>query len=106
MYFGTAVAAAILPYRRKDLYEGSPIAGYKVGPIPLVTIAGVIMALFMAWLTYMWASNSTYAVNSPSSFYMMLGLYVIAIVLYFGFKAYRKKQGFDMDKIYTTIPVE
>jgi amino acid transporter len=106
MYFGTAVAAAILPYRRKDLYEGSPIAGYKVGPIPLVTIAGVIMALFMAWLTYMWASNSTYAVNSVSSFLMMVALYVIAIVLYFGFKVYRKKQGFDMGKIYQQIPVE
>jgi hypothetical protein len=45
-------------------------------------------------------------VNSPTSLAAMLVLYVIAIVLYFGFKAYRKKQGFDMDKIYKTIPVE
>jgi len=27
-------------------------------------------------------------------------------VLYFGFKAYRRKQGFDMNKIYQQIPVE
>jgi amino acid transporter len=106
MYLGTAVTAAVLPYRRKDLYEGSPIAGYKVGGVPLVTIAGVITTFFMAWLTYEWASNSVYGVNNPYSVVMMLVLYVIAIVLYFGFKAYRKKQGFDMNKIYSVIPVE
>jgi hypothetical protein len=33
-------------------------------------------------------------------------MYAIAVVLYFGFKAYRKKQGFDMAKIYAEIPVE
>ena len=106
MYLGTAITAAVLPYRRKDLYETSPISGYKVGGIPLITIAGVITAFFMAWLTYEWGSNSVYGVNNQYSVYMMLTLYIIAIVLYFGFKAYRKKQGFDMGKIYREIPVE
>ena len=106
MYLGTSITAAIIPYRRKDLYEGSPIAGYKVGGVPLITIAGTISALFMAWLTYEWASNSVYGVNNPYSVVMMLVLYLIAIVLYFAFKTYRKKQGFDMNKIYSTIPVE
>ena len=106
MYLGTAVTAAVLPFKRKDLYEGSPIAGYKVAGIPLITIAGAITAFFMAWLTYQWVSNSAYGVNNQYSIYMMLILYLIAIVLYFGFKAYRKKQGFDMTKIYQQIPVE
>ena len=106
MYLGTAITAAILPYRRKDLYETSAIAGYKIGGIPLITIAGAITAFFMAWLTYEWGTNSIYGVNNPYSIIMMLVLYFIAIVLYFGFKAYRKKQGFDMNKIYKTIPVE
>jgi hypothetical protein len=60
----------------------------------------------MAWLTYEWGTNSVYGVNNQYSVYMMLILYAIAIVLYFGFKAYRKKQGFDMGKIYREIPVE
>ncbi len=106
MYLGTAITAAVLPYRRKDLYESSPIAKYKVGGIPVITIAGVVTAFFMGWLTYEWGSNSLYGVNNQYSVYMMVSLYVIAIVLYFGFKAYRKKQGFDMSKIYQQIPVE
>jgi len=106
MYLGTGITAAILPYRRKDLYETSPIAGYKVAGIPLITIAGVITALFMGWLTYEWASNPLYGVNNTLSAEYVILLYVIAVVLYFGFKIYRKKQGFDMDKIYKQIPVE
>lgn len=106
MYLGTAITAAVLPFRRKDLYEQSPISGYKVAGVPLITVAGVISAFFMAWLTYEWASNSVYGVNNPYSVAMMVTLYVIAIVLYFGFKAYRKRQGFEMDKIYREIPVE
>ncbi|HKM74824.1 MAG TPA: hypothetical protein VJZ32_00225 [Candidatus Bathyarchaeia archaeon] len=106
MYLGTAITAAILPYRRKDLYEASPVSGYKVAGIPLITIAGVITAFFMGWLTYEWGTNPVYGVNNPYSIGMIVTLYVIAIVLYFGFKFYRKKQGFDMDKIYKQIPVE
>ena len=106
MYLGTAITAAVIPYRRKELYEGSPIAGYKVGGVPLITIAGVITAFYMAWLIYEWGSNSVYGVNNLYSIIMMLAMYAIAVVLYFGFKAYRKKQGFDMAKIYAEIPVE
>src|SRR6202030_2634924 len=29
-FFATTVAAIILPWRRKDLYEASPIANYKI----------------------------------------------------------------------------
>ncbi len=106
MYLGTAIAAAVLPYRRKELYEASPISGYKVGGIPLITVAGVITALFLAGVLWAWATNPVYGVNNPSSALYILILYIIAVVLYFGFKVYRKKQGFDMDKIYSQIPVE
>ncbi len=106
MYFGTAIAAAVLPFRKKDLYESSPVARYRVGGVPLITIAGVIMALFMAWLTYEWAVNPVYGVNNPYSAVYVLMLYLIAIALYFGFKTYRKRQGFDIGKIYSQIPVE
>lgn len=106
MYVGTAIAAAVLPYRRKDLYESSPITSYKVGGIPLITISGVITALFLGAALVASAINPVYGVNNPYSAGYVLILYAIAFVLYFGFKAYRKKQGFDMAKIYKQIPVE
>ena len=37
MYFGTAIAAIVLPYKKKALYEASPIAQMKVAGIPLIS---------------------------------------------------------------------
>src|SRR5205823_1638350 len=39
-FFGTAIAAMVLPWRKKHLYENSAIAKYKVGGFPLITITG------------------------------------------------------------------
>ena len=47
MYFGTAIAAIILPYKKKELFEASPIAQMKVAGIPLITVAGVIFGGFL-----------------------------------------------------------
>src|SRR5208282_3919021 len=52
MYIGTAVGGAIFPWSRKEVYETSPIAKYKIGNIPLITICGVIAAAFSAWMLY------------------------------------------------------
>src|SRR5256712_869046 len=39
-FFATTVAAIILPWRRKDLYNASPIASWKVAGIPAITLGG------------------------------------------------------------------
>ena len=39
-FFGTLIAAMILPWRKKELYENSPIARYKIAGIPAITIGG------------------------------------------------------------------
>jgi hypothetical protein len=36
----------------------------------------------------------------------MLVNYVLAALIYFGFKAARKQQGIDLDKVHAEIPVE
>jgi len=48
MYFGTAIAAIILPYKKKELFEASPIAKMKIFGIPVISVAGVIFAIFLA----------------------------------------------------------
>jgi len=54
MYLGTAIAAIILPYKKKELYEASPIAKMKVAGIPLITVAGVIFGAFLIFLLVEW----------------------------------------------------
>jgi APA family basic amino acid/polyamine antiporter len=51
-YLGSTVAATLLPWLKKDLYNASPIAKYKVLGIPLITVAGVIFGGFLIFLLY------------------------------------------------------
>lgn len=109
-YLGSTVAAIVLPYRKKDLYEASPIAKYKIAGVPLITVAGVVFLGFLLFLLYEWIIDplGLYGIglSNLSSIIFMLSMYALAAILYFGFKAYRKRQGIDIDKVYEEIPVE
>lgn len=109
-YLGTTISAIVLPYTKPDLYKASPIAKYNVLGIPLITVAGVIFGGFLVFLLYQWLfdPNALYGIgiSNTSSVIYMLSMYVLAAVIYFGFKSARKRQGIDMDKVQSEIPVE
>src|SRR2546422_8265465 len=54
MYIGTAIGGAIFPRTRREVYRTSPIAKYKIGPIPVITIFGAIAAAFSAAMLYLY----------------------------------------------------
>jgi APA family basic amino acid/polyamine antiporter len=116
-YLGTTIAAIILPYKKPDLYKASPIAKYNVFGIPLITVAGVIFGGFLIFLLYQWILDPNalygigYSINDAgykngTSIIYMLSNYVLAAVIYFGFRYYRKRSGIDIDKVHKEIPVE
>ena len=116
-FLGTTVSAILLPYTKPDLYKSSPIAQYNIFGIPLITVAGVIFGGFLVFLLYQWIldPNALYGIgysineagykNGTSLIYMG-SMYLLAAVIYFGFKAYRKSKGIDLDKVQSEIPVE
>lgn len=109
-YLGTTVAAILLPYKAPDLYAASPIAKYKVFGIPLITVAGVIFGSFLVFLLVMWLWDpfKLYGIGlqNMNSMIFMVVMYAMAAAIYYGFKAYRKRKGMDIDKIHAEIPVE
>jgi len=109
-YLGTTIAAIVLPYAKPDLYKASPIAKYNVLGIPLITVAGLIFGGFLVFLLYQWIfdPNALYGIGitNTSSVIYMLSMYVLAALIYFGFKAARKRQGIDLDKVHAEIPAE
>jgi amino acid transporter len=109
-YLGTAVAAALLPYLKPDLYNASPIAKYKVLGIPLITVAGAIFAAFLAFLLYAWIFDpqKLYGIGlqNRSSIIFMGVMYLLALGTYLFFRAYRKREGIDIAKVHQEIPVE
>jgi basic amino acid/polyamine antiporter, APA family len=105
-YLGTTIAAIILPYKDPELYKASPIARLKLFGLPLITVTGVIFAIFLLFLFYMWMTDAVYGVNEPSSYIYMGVLYLISIGIYVASKWYRKRQGIDLQEIHKSIPVE
>ncbi|MGE5602452.1 MAG: hypothetical protein ACM30E_05350, partial [Nitrososphaerales archaeon] len=95
---------------KKDLYEASPIAKYKILGIPLISVAGVIFAAFLGFLLYQWLidPNELYGISfrNTSSVIYMGAMYLLALVIYIGFRIYRRREGIDINKIYEEIPVE
>ncbi|MGH2523313.1 MAG: APC family permease, partial [Anaerolineales bacterium] len=116
-YLGSTIAAIVLPYTKKDLYEASPIAKYKIAGVPLITVAGVIFAAFLIFLLYQWLldPNALYGIGysiNPNGFkngtsLVFMGvMYLLAIVIYAGARYYRKSQGVDLGLVYKEIPAE
>lgn len=109
-FLGTTISAVLLPYTKPDLYKASPIAKYNVLGLPMISVAGVIFGGFLIFLLYQWIidPNALYGIGikNTSSVWYMLGNYVLAAVIYFGFKSYRKSKGIDLNKVQAEIPVE
>lgn len=184
-FLGSTVAAIVLPWRQKEVFDGSPVAryqmpgwlawlvlllytvggayliyssfGYAMGvfgslgvegasgltwaivavvalltvvnavllawilyfvgkrilagaTMPLITLAGLIFLLFLDWLLieWLWDPGYLYAIgwqNTSSMVFMGIN-YALAAAIFYGFSAYRRRQGIDIDKVYKEIPVE
>ncbi len=110
-FLATAVAAIILPWRRKDLYDASPIANYKVAGVPMITVVGVITGAFLLFMLWEWSFNAAdlYGTSfnaTMSSVWYFVATYVVAIVIYVVARVVRKRQGIDLSRIHHEIPVE
>jgi APA family basic amino acid/polyamine antiporter len=180
-FLGTTVAAILLPWKLKDVFDGSPIARIKApnwlswlvmilfavgslylivtsvrygldaldiaegttawiiligawiltvinaaillwlvyyvgtrlladGEYPLITLAGLIFLAFLDWLLveWVWDPDLLYGIGwqNTSSMIFMFANYALAAAIYFGFNAYRRRQGIDISKVYQEIPVE
>jgi amino acid transporter len=105
-YFGTTLSAIVLPWRRREIYQASPIAKYELAGIPLVTIAGVIFGGFLAFCGYKWFTDDSYGINHANSLKYMAVLYLIAIAIYVISRVVRRREGIDLAMINSEIPVE
>ena len=105
-FLGTTVSAAILPWRKPEIYNASPIAKYKVLGLPIITAAALMFATILIWALIKWFSDGAYGVNNTDSFYLMGGMYVLAIAIYVISQVVRKRQGIDLGMVYGEIPVE
>jgi len=105
----SAVAAALMPYRAKALYEASPGAQYKLAGIPLVTIFGVIGAIAGAGAVVAFLVKKGYGLTGTSpvlTYAIVAGIFVFALVIYWIGRIYQRGKGIDISYAFLEVPPE
>jgi len=101
--FLPGITAALLPYRRRDIYEVSPVKR-EIGGIPVITIFGVIAAAYMIFMVYEYVSWPQFGISDPLPLFLNFGMILIGIALYWIIRYIRRRQGVDIDLAFKEIP--
>jgi basic amino acid/polyamine antiporter, APA family len=102
------LAASLIPLKRRDLYETSPIRG-RWGAIPKLTAIGVLGAIAAALIAINFARDSSSGVNPAAAtvmFWVSLGMFALGFALYYLSAAIRRRQGVDIALAFKEIPPE
>jgi hypothetical protein len=112
----TCLAGALLPYRAKDVYEGSPGAKYKLGGIPLVTILGGLGSIIGILMVSAFLFSPSLGVLGNWNFadfprnlwaqVIAVGIIVISALWYLFTKNAQKSRGINVDYAFKEIPPE
>jgi amino acid transporter len=108
-WFTTSLAAALIPFVRRDLYEASPkMVSGKIGGVPVLTILAGLSALIVAFLFVIAAKDHRLSGGYPSQ-----SIIALAIIALFGPVAYfiaryrlKQREGIDLDLAMRELPPE
>jgi basic amino acid/polyamine antiporter, APA family len=105
----SALAAAIMPFRAKQLYEASPGARYMVGNVPLVTILGLlgfILGGFMV-VSFLFVEDLGLAYSIDSlPYWIVLGTAALGLIVYLVMRQVRAGAGLKVEYAFREIPPE
>ena len=99
----TGLAAVVFPYRRKELYDKSPVKPTIFG-VPLLSVLGVASMIAVGAIVYAYMTNETYGSNTTRAYGVFLGAWIVGFIYYGIVRVIRKRQGVDLGLSATTLP--
>jgi amino acid transporter len=108
----TMVAAIVFPWTGRRFYNASPAKAYTLGGIPLMSITGALTTVFFALaFVLLWRDRNAAgplfdSKHVTTEFWIVVGTVVAASVWYVANRAYRRRQGVDIDLAFKQIPIE
>ena len=107
-WLALGIAAIIFPYKKKELFESSPV-NYRLGGVPVISIAGALSLIPQLILAGVFMFDPNWAWGgaiSSKSLMLTIGMMGFAAIIYFGARGYRKSKGVNMDLAFKEIPPE
>lgn len=102
----SCLAAALLPYRAKALYEASPGAKYTLGGFPLVTVFGFIGFIFGLAALIAFLTKDAYGLSGRTPYIVVAGVFIFCLVGYWIGRQYNKGKGIDVNYAFLEVPPE
>ncbi|HXZ90823.1 MAG TPA: APC family permease, partial [Candidatus Dormibacteraeota bacterium] len=92
------VAALILPYKKKEIYETSPVR-WSIAGIPVISILGLLTVIVGFFVFAFSIMEFDYSVAATMSIFYGIGYLAFAVQ-----QARNAKEGIDPSKIYAVLP--
>lgn len=101
-----SVAAMVFPFRRRDLFESSPVSG-RVGGLPLMSLVGGLSLAALAVMAWAFLTDpSAGLLGHPGLVWMNIAIFASGLVIYFVAKAIQRSRGVDISRRFAEIPIE
>jgi amino acid transporter len=100
IFWPFGLSAMLLPYHKREIYDRSPVQSTFLG-IPSMTVLGALT--FLAGWFFIYLSLRNF---SPSVMITLIAVMLVGIAVYLYQQARNKREGVDVDSIYSQIPPE
>jgi len=109
--FGTfaivGIAAVVFPYRRKAMYDDSPIPKKRFGGVPLFAIVGAVDAALMTLYLILLLTNGDVTGATNHKGLTVLGILIVVLAAIWGLAWFTARQrGIDLDVVQNQLPPE
>lgn len=116
----TSIAAIVMPYKLKDVFENSPV-NWRLGKTPVMSIVGalsLVSTVFMAWVYLKdplsglsWhplheGGGIFLESRSFNMFLLNIVIFISGLVIYFAARAIQRGRGVELDATFKEIPIE
>jgi hypothetical protein len=101
------LAAIVLPYKLKDLFEASPVR-WRVAGVPVLSIAGGLSIVGMGVIEYAYLNdpNSGISFKAPAMILVNVAVLLSGFVFYAVTRFIRARQGVNLGLAFAEIPPE
>lgn len=104
LLFCASIAAILFPFRLRAVYKGT--IGWEIGKIPVITLIGVVAAVFMGVMVWFYASNATFGTVTGASLTFSIVVLAAGLVYYVLAVIVARSRGYNLGLTYREIPPE
>ena len=108
VFLPTAIAALLFPYmkRCKSVWDSSPYKTWTFIGLPVVVWGALVNIVYLAILLYYFTAKDASDLFTTESWVLFIGVWVVGVIWYFGWRAKSKSVGVDLGVTYGELPPE